>query len=386
MDMLDASRNFGDFSLLGGPLHRVGTRLGLVRGHTNTFRLGLAIGFSLWVIGAGLAVLEGRDIFGFDLLGAHVRLLLVIPLMFAAEALLDPRQNEFLHVVVRSRVVPGAAADALLAELARLKRYKDAWLPDALCLGLALAMGWLAPYLSIPGLDRSVREDAGVEVATAGWWYSVVCLTAVRFLLLRWIWRMLLWLRCLFFLSRLPLRLVPAHADGMAGLGGLPLAHMHFAPLVLALSAMLAASFAVDIANGSMPLRAVYPAAGVILLVDALLFVGPLLLFAPRLWACKVKGIGDYMVLSEAYASAFDTKWLRGEGPGEALLGTSDIGSLADLTTAVGVVQGMRIVPATPRLLINLALMALLPLTPLILFKYPLAELAAQILGRLTGL
>jgi hypothetical protein len=384
--MLDASRNLGDFSLLGGPLHRVGARLGLVRGHTNTFRLGLAIGLSLWVIGAGLAMLDGRAILAFDLLGAHVRLLLAIPLMFAAEALFDPRQNEFLREVVRSRVMPGAATAALLAELARLKRLKDSWLPDALCLGLALAMGFLAPYLNVPGLDRSVHEEAGVELSAAGWWYTVVCLTTVRFLLFRWIWRMLLWLRCLFFLSQLPLRLVPGHSDGMAGLGGLSLVHMHFAPLVVALSALLAASFAVDIANGSMQVRAVYPAAAVILLVDALLFVGPLLLFVPRLWACKVKGIGDYMALSESYASAFENKWLRGEGREEALLGSSDIGSLADLTTAVGVVQGMRIVPATPRLLITLGLMALLPLTPLILFKYPLAELAAQILGRLTGL
>ncbi|NWG87550.1 MAG: hypothetical protein HXY26_08600, partial [Hydrogenophilaceae bacterium] len=36
-------------SLLGGPLHRMGRRLGLVR-DTNTFRLGLALGLVPWLI------------------------------------------------------------------------------------------------------------------------------------------------------------------------------------------------------------------------------------------------------------------------------------------------------------------------------------------------
>ena len=39
-----------DFSLLGGPLHRLGCRLGLVRGGTNTVALGLALGALLWTV------------------------------------------------------------------------------------------------------------------------------------------------------------------------------------------------------------------------------------------------------------------------------------------------------------------------------------------------
>jgi len=58
---------------------------------------------------------------------------------------------------------------------------------------------------------------------------------------------------------------------------------------------------------------------------------------------------------------------------------------LADLSTAVAVVSGMRIVPASRGLLLKLAVVALLPMAPLALFKYPLAELAGQIFARLTG-
>jgi hypothetical protein len=134
-----------------------------------------------------------------------------------------------------------------------------------------------------------------------------------------------------------------------------------------------------------MAFDAIYPAALAILLLDALIFIGPMLLFTPKLWSCKVRGVSDYMMLAEKYTSGFEKKWVHGEQPMENLLGNSDIQSLADLGTSVEGLHGMRIVPVSPRTLFRLAIFAILPLAPLVLFKIPLAELAAQIIGRLTG-
>jgi hypothetical protein len=374
------------FSLLGGPLHRFGIRLGLVRNGSNTVRLGLVIGLGLWIVAALLALMAGRDLFSLAMLGAHVRLLLAIPLLFVAETLLDPRLDEFMHMAVRSRIVPGRATTALLQELARAKGWVNSAWPEAVCLAIVISVRWLAPHFSAPGLESSLRLSGVTVVGAAGLWYSLVCLTTLQFLILRWIFRLAIWWHCLWFMSRLPLRLVPTHADGVAGLGTLDMVHFHFAPLVLAISSVLSASFAVDIAAGAMSLTAVLSAAAAVLLIDALLFVAPLFLFAPPLWACKVEGISSYMSLAENYSADFEKKWLRGEGPREELLGNSDIQSLADLTSAMAVVREMRILPASTRTMLGLAVVALLPLAPLALFKYPLPELAAQIVSRLIGL
>jgi hypothetical protein len=43
----------------------------------------------------------------------------------------------------------------------------------------------------------------------------------------------------------------------------------------------------------------------------------------------------------------------------------------------------MRLVPVSPGMLMYLAVAALLPLLPLVLFKYPLADLLAKFFGRL---
>ena len=67
-------------------------------------------------------------------------------------------------------------------------------------------------------------------------------------------------------------------------------------------------------------------------------------------------------------------------------MGSADLQSLADLNNAIGVVKSMRWITVGPRLLTMMTLAAAAPLTPLLLFQYPLAELAQKFFLRLVGL
>jgi hypothetical protein len=375
------------FSLLGGPLHRLGLRAGLIRPGGSTAVLGLAIGASLWAVLVVLALVDGIDLTSLTVIGGHVRLLVAIPLLFVAQSILDPRLAEFMRGLERAAIVAPADVPALQAEIARVTRWKESPLPEALCLLIAVLMAWLAPSLHIPGTTAAYLSDLHAsEVTMTGWWYWTVCLTVFRFLMLRWLWRLMLWYHCLWRLSRFPLKLIPVHPDRAAGLGYLEVVHMHFAPAVLMISVVLAASFAEDIAAGRMAVESVVVGFGLILLLDFALFVAPLCLFSAKLWACRVKGQSDYMQLAERYVSDFDGKWVHPRSPAnEPLLGSPDIQSLADLSTAVDLVRDMRLVPASLRLLLQIAITAALPLLPLLLFKYPFTELLKQGFARLTG-
>lgn len=77
---LEGSQKLPEFSLLGGPLHRLGLRLGLVRGKTKTIPLGVALGVLLWIVTVGLTVLEGfsDQLFSLAKIAGHVRLLAAI--------------------------------------------------------------------------------------------------------------------------------------------------------------------------------------------------------------------------------------------------------------------------------------------------------------------
>jgi hypothetical protein len=71
-------------SLLGGPLHRLGCRLGLVKDGTNTMALGLVLGGLPWLCVVLLAVFEGvsQHVFSLSVVGGHIRLLVAAILPF----------------------------------------------------------------------------------------------------------------------------------------------------------------------------------------------------------------------------------------------------------------------------------------------------------------
>jgi hypothetical protein len=374
-------------SLLGGPLHRLGCRLGLVRHHSNTVPLGLAIGGSLWGVLVVLALIDGHALWSYSAIGPHARLLLVIPLLFVCESMLDPRVTEVARVLVRSGVVPAPEVPALRSLIERVTRLKDASLPEAICLLLALGLTWLVPLMQIPGTAGYGIDLSALHLEPADWWYWIVCLTVVRFLTLRWMWRLGLWYLCLWRISRLRLRLLPGHPDRAAGLSHLEVVQALFAPLVMAISIAMASSFASDIAGGKMAWEALLANIVVIVLVDAVLFVAPLLIFVPQMLACRIRGVREYRALAERYVHDFESKWLRPPAPdSEPLLGTADIQSLADLGTSLERVESMRLLPISLRTVALLLAAALLPMLPLALFKYPLMDLVMQFLTRLTGL
>jgi hypothetical protein len=388
--MMEERREVAEFSLLGGPLYRLGRRAGVVRGGTNTCWMGVALGLSAWVVLMVLALLQGLggQVFSLAIIGIHVRLLLAIPLFSICETLVDSRMAEFVRNIVRSKVVPPDASPALESAIASITRWKDSWLSEAICLLAAVLMPLVATQLHLVG--GTATFDPGHALAAgspAARWYWFVCLPLFRFLAFRWVWRLGLWWYFLRRVAKLKLNLVPTHPDGAAGLGYLEIVQTHFFPLVLAISVVEFASFAEAMSAGTMTFQAFYPALALIQFLDAVLFLGPLFIFAPKLWTCRVKGLSDYMEFAARYVNGFDSKWLGADAvSGEPLLGTADLQSLADLSNSVAIVRNMRWVPLSPRLVEILAMAALVPILPLLLLKYPVADLAKSLLMKLTGL
>jgi hypothetical protein len=84
-------------------------------------------------------------------IAAHVRLLVVIPLFFLCESLLDSRLREFVGLIVRSGVVPENALPALRSEIARTGRGRDSWLPEIICLLAAVLLSVFAAQFHLSG-------------------------------------------------------------------------------------------------------------------------------------------------------------------------------------------------------------------------------------------
>jgi len=389
---MEGHGRFEEFSLLGGPLHWLGCRLGLVRGGTNTFRLGVALGLLAWGVLMLLALLQGfgHKVFSLAVIGVHVRLLVAIPLFFVCETWVVPRMAEFVRNIVRSGLVPETELPALASDIRRVGRMKDSWLAEVLFLILAFTwplIGTVGDLQGKTGNWASILAQAGGRITLINGWYLMFCLPLFRFLMFRWLWRLGLWWYFLRRVEKLKLLLIPTHSDGTAGLGYLEVVQEHFIPLALAISAVFSASFAEGIFSGTMAFETLYRLIPMVLLLVAVLFIGPLFTFSPKLWVCRVTGLNEYMVMAHHYVDAFDRKWIRDEqASGESQLGTSDIQSLADLTNSVNVVRGMRWIPVGQRLMMGLAVSVIVPLLPLSFLKYPVDQLAVRLFQMLTGL
>jgi hypothetical protein len=215
-------------------------------------------------------------------------------------------------------------------------------------------------------------------------WYGYVSLPIFQFLLLRWYFRLFIWTRFLWQVSRIELSILPTHPDRFGGLGFLSNTVYAFAMLLVAHSAMVAA----QLANRIFFLGAalVDYKAEVAVMVAFLLCVvfGPLLVFAPQLARAKRNGLREYGALAERYVREFDDKWLRGGAPpGEAFVGSADIQSLADMGNSFDVVRSMRIALVTRDALLQLAATVLVPMVPLALTMMPFEELAKRLFGLL---
>ena len=383
--------NIQRFSVLGGPLQWLGRRLGLVRGETNTVRLGLALGLLAW---GGLVLLVllqglGQRLLSLAVVGVHVRLLVAIPLFFAAETWVAPRMAEFVRNILASGLVPETELPALASDIHRVGRMKDSWLAEVLFVLLAFAWPLIGAIFGLPGRTASwtsILAQAGGKLTLINGWYLMFCLPLFRFLMLRWLWRLGLWVTFLRRVEKLKLHLVPTHPDGAAGLGYMAVVQGHFAPLVLAVSAVYAASFVESISSGTMVFEALYRLIPILLLLVAVLFIGPLLIFSRKLWLCRVTGLNEYMAMASRYVHAFDRKWIRDEqASGESQLGTPDMQSLADLNNSVNVIRNMRLIPADRRLMVQLAACVIVPMLPLVFLKFPVDELAVRLFKMLVG-
>ena len=211
-------------------------------------------------------------------------------------------------------------------------------------------------------------------------WFGYVSLPLFQFLLLRWYFRMFIWMRFLWQVSRIELSLVPTHPDRVGGLGFLSVTPFAFMPLLVAHGALLAG----NLANRIFHLGAALPDFKFeILIVVALLLcivLGPLLVFAPQLAQAKRTGNREYGALAQRYVREFDAKWLRGGAAAdEPLVGSADVQSLADMGNSFEVVRGMRVAPVTKEAILRLGAAVLVPLVPLALTMMPLEELLKKL-------
>lgn len=330
-----------DFSLVvGGPLYQL-----LRRAHLTDDDLGLVhrrIVVSILLTWAPLLVLsaiEGNLLGPTPKLpfvedsGFHVRLLIVIPLLILAELVVHRRLQPIVDQFrVRGLVRPDENHRFAQA-LSEAARWRNSVVAEVVLLAIVYAIGILFTlhrYVSLGGDAWFGSASRREGLSIAGLWLVFVSLP-----------------------------IAAAHGALSAGM---------LANRIFFAGARLT-EFKIEVVTEALLLL--------------ILFAAPLTVFAPLLSRVKRAGLRDYGALGQTYTREFRNKWLSNtRPPGETLLGSGDIQSLADLGNSFTATAQTRLAPLSLAALFNFAAAFFVPILPLFLTMMSLEKL----IGRLVGL
>jgi len=379
-----------DFSLiLGGPLFQLLRRARLEGDHLELlYRRIVVITALAWLpllllIAVGSDAAAGWRSFFRDI-EVHVRFLVALPVLIAAELVVHRRLTPLVHRFVERRIV-------LPEEFPRLRRAIESALRLRNSIPMELVLIACVYIFGLSFWDRRVLADTATwytaaggrwSLTPAGVWYVFVSIPIVQFILLRWYMRFFIWFRFLWHVSGITLNLIPSHPDRCAGLGFLGKSSYAFGPILFAQGVLLAGLVASRVLYGGEDLLSFKLEIGGFIAFFVTAVLGPLTMFSPVLTAARRKGLAEYGLLAQRYVEGFHQKWIAGAAPlPEELLGTGDIQSLADLGNSYGLVRDMRMVPFGLDDITRLAAVTAVPFLPLLLTVWSPEELIMRIVG-----
>ncbi len=383
-----------DFSLvLGGPLYQLlrRTRLSddaLMLARRRIIVISLLAWLPLLMLAALGGQLLGEGVavpFLMDV-DVHVKFLVTMPLLIAAELVVHRRMRTLAITFRERNLIPDAAAAQLDAAVASAYRLRNSVAAEVLLIAFVYVVGVTIIWRHYMALDAAtwyaIPTVDGSRLTFAGVWYGYVSLPLFQFLLCRWYFRIFIWTRLLWQVSRIKLKLVPTHPDRVGGLGFLATSSHAFVPLLMAHGSLLAGNLANQIFHTGASLTQFRLEILLLVIFMVFLVVGPLMVFAPQLAQARRMGLREYGTLAQRYVRDFDAKWMRGKvGADEPILGTGDIQSLADLGNSFAIIQDMRMVPMTKQAMFQLALATVVPIVPLLLTLMPLEDLIKKLFG-----
>ena len=382
-----------DFSVvLGGPLYQLLRRARLSDDALALMHRRVVAGVIItWLPLLLLSLLEGRAWWGSVavpfLVNAEVqaRFLIAMPLLVMAELGVHLRMRNLVGNFFGRGLIAAEDRPRVTAAVESAMRLRNSIAAELALIVIIYAVG--IPMREYMAVDASTWAGAAtgnsgfLNLSLAGWWHALISVPIFQFLLLRWYFRVFIWARFLWHVSRIDLKLVPTHPDRVGGLGFLTNVVYAFAPVLMAHGALLSGLIAdrIFFDGAKLPQFLVEIVGGVGALV--LLVLCPLMVFVGQLARLKRIGLGEYGGLAQRYVREFDAKWLRGSAPDEPLMGSADIQSLADLSNSFQVIREIRFVPFSRDTVMQLAIVTLAPVAPLLLTMISVEELLKRLLG-----
>lgn len=306
--------------------------------------------------------------------GVHVRCLVAIPLLILAEGMALRVIRTIVTQFLENGLIIESQRDRFTHIIKDNTDLRDKAFPWVIVFALTLL--WLV------GVPESLHEhelswatlDTGMGFG--GWWFLFVVRPIFTILLLGWLWRIGLLFRLFYQISKLDLALVPAHPDGMGGLGFLQKLPKAFILVTLAMSAVLASRWIHDSVYHQIALDTLKLPLLSFVVLWGLTVLAPLFVFSAKMISTRKRALREYSALLAEHGRLVHQKWILGQKIGErAILDAPELGPSADIQALYAAVKNMRTVPIGKSCIMPILVPIALPMIIVAATQMPLMKI-----------
>lgn len=297
----------------------------------------------------------------------QIRFLWVLPLFYFFPASTDRIVDTIIVHFSEGRLIPEEDKDDYWSIIEETRWLNERSFIKWAILGIAYAIGL---YLSF-----AVHE----KLSLSEMWLYFISYPFFYFTMFILLFRMLLWWRLLFKVSKLNLSLTPSHGDRAGGLSFLSLSIRAFTLPVLAISSSVVAGAFKEPAE-VITLEYLRVSLGIFCTLFFIIFIGPLFFFFRHMQRAKDRGIISYGSLTMKQIRRLESKWIEKKNDDELLV-APDFSSACDASGLVNNISEMRLLPFQVKELIVFFIAAIFPFAPLFARKVSWTGLFERLLG-----
>jgi hypothetical protein len=370
----------------GGPFNNAVQKIGL---NTNAKQVAVALCIT-WLPLLIITAFEGTIYSGVSVpflkdVSIHVRLLIVLPILLTIKGIINSKSIDLEKYFSDTLMNDDEKQVVLNRELHRIKRLINSAIPEIIFILIiaALTMSPLKGGLLSEATSWRV-EGSETTLSLAGKWVVFVSIPIFQFLILRWLWRYIIWALFIFRMAKTRLNLQPTHPDQCAGLGIVADVHKYFGLIFLAINIVASAEMITRIIKNPDSFHAIRgEAIGNITICVVLLFL-PLFFFIAKLIMARHYALMDLGNVGATLSTKFEEEWI-GNTPIEkkVLEGKVSTTTLQDYSAIYRSTEKMRSVPFRLPDVVLVILILFIPYIPILVIHYSIVELLQKLFGLL---
>jgi len=321
----------------------------------------------------------------------HARILIALPILILIRSVISVKTAAAVKYMTESLLDPEEQHKMLSVTLPKMRKLACSSMTEIILILIVagsvfslIQSGAYAELMSKSTTWKFIIAGEGNVLSPAGKWAAFISIPFFQFLLLQWIWRYIVWMMLLLHFSRLPLNLLPTHADRSGGLAILILAQRSLAFIFMAGSVVISGQLVVHIMTSPDDILMVQRVGIGYIILCVILLILPLVFFISKLVKTKQLGLLRLSILGAELSRGFEKEWLNSV-PLEKRIEEKKVDpSMAyDYAGMFDNLQQLRVVPVTIRDIAGLVATIGIPFIPILFVYYSAAEVLQKIIGLL---